>query len=146
MTFKALFILTAFIQLHYHSLKVQHFKICTLLKEVNCRGLKPMENVRCVGKGDWRGENRRCLATEMWVRCLTSHRNMMFPLLKDKKSYVKKMKFNALCIENSRVKQVKDEIHYYLSQLKSVGLITIQTLTISNVIFKKYLYNSNVSY
>lgn len=71
---------------------------------------------------------------------------MMFPLLKDKKSYVKKMKFNALCIENSRVKQVKDEIHYYLSQLKSVGLITIQTLTISNVIFKKYLYNSNVSY
>lgn len=71
---------------------------------------------------------------------------MMFPLLKDKNSNVKKMKFHALCIENSRVKQVKDEIHYCVSQLKTVGLITIQTLTISNVIFKKYLYNCSVSY
>lgn len=71
---------------------------------------------------------------------------MMLPLLKNKKPNVKKLKFDALCMESSRVKQIKDEIHYYVPQLKSVGLITIQTLTISNVIFKKYLYNCNVSY
>lgn len=63
----------------------------------------------------------------------------MFPLLKDKKSNVKKMKFNALCTESSRVKQIEDNTHYYASQLKGVGLIKTQTLTISNVIFKKYL-------
>lgn len=51
---------------------------------------------------------------------------------------MKKMKFNALCMERSRVKQIDDKIHYCASQLNSVGLITIQTLTISNEIFKKY--------
>lgn len=59
---------------------------------------------------------------------------------------MKKLNFDALCMESSRVKQIKDEIHYYVPQLKSVGFITIQTLTISNVIFKKYLCNCNVSY
>lgn len=27
------------------------------------------------------------------------------------------MKFDALCMESSRVKQIKDKIHYYVSQL-----------------------------
>lgn len=57
------------------------------------------------------------------------------PLLKDKKYNGEKMKFYALCMESSRVKQIKGKIHYYVSQLRSVGLITIQTLAISNVIF-----------
>lgn len=30
----------------------------------------------------------------------------------------KKKKFDALCMESSRVKQIEDKIHYYVSQLE----------------------------
>lgn len=146
MTFKAPFILTAFIQLHYHSLQVQHFKICILLKEVNCRGLTPTKNIRYVGKEDCRGENTRYPATVMQVRCLTPHLNVVLTLLRTKNLMWKNWNsMHSLYMESSRAKQIKDEIHYYLPQLKSIGLIIIlHILTINNVIFTKYLYNCNI--
>lgn len=49
-------------------------------------------------------------------------------------------------METSRAKQIKDGIHYYLWQLKSIGLITIHALTINNMVFTKYLCKCNMSH
>lgn len=145
MTFKAPFILTAFIQLHYHSLQVQHFQICILLKEVNCRGLKPMKNIRCVGKEDWRGENKRCPAIEMQVRCLTPHLNVMLSLLRTKNGMWKN--WNLVLCTWRAVEPSKLILNTLLPiKVKQYRAIIVHELTINKVIFTQYLCNCSTSY
>lgn len=82
----------------------------------------------------------------MQGRCLTPHLNVMLTLLRIKNLIRKKLKLDALYMESSRAKQIKDKIYYYLPQLKNVGLIIIHVLTINNMIFTKYLYNCDIPY